>query len=278
MPDRPIKSPTQRRDLHSPIDDPRTVDPPQPDQNERFKDREIPQMQVSDEFLDPLYWDRELGYDPTHDRAQDAFEPEPSQMTRAGRYEGLSMLAFMVPEELARVLEEESREALGGSAMSWNQLHVTVCCFDNPEDQEHRDRVADVARKVCREYGPIDFKLTGIGQFDSEEGGFPTFATVDGMGLAAFRTDLVRALKEAGVPVTENHDYMPHLTLGYAETQGGPFPNHPIAEWTADGLDIVFNDAIEEGKVAQVPLSGPPRLAGNRMDEFYRLLKFTEDG
>lgn len=54
---------------------------------ERFKDRTLDFDQVSDDFLDGN-WSREIGYDVTHDRAQDLPEPESSQMTRAGASAG----------------------------------------------------------------------------------------------------------------------------------------------------------------------------------------------
>src|SRR3990167_3984608 len=53
-----------------------------PDSSERFKDREIPERQVSDDFLDGN-WDMTVGYDPTKETQQCIDEPKPPQMTRA---------------------------------------------------------------------------------------------------------------------------------------------------------------------------------------------------
>lgn len=53
------------------------------DQSERFKDREIPEQQVSDQYLDHN-WDMTLGHDPTKETQQQVSEPPPQQMTRSG--------------------------------------------------------------------------------------------------------------------------------------------------------------------------------------------------
>lgn len=245
---------------HTPVaqrqDDPHGTTERRRDQEERWKDREIPERVVSDDYLDEN-WSREFGYDVTHDRAQDLPEPTPSQMTRAGanEYGNTSMLAFMVPLDLAGEIIDgiEGAEEPG-------QLHVTLCCFDTPPDQDGRDLVAEIATRVCREWGPVTLRATGMAQFDSSDGVYPTVLTMTGNGLAALRTDLVRALKDEGIPVRENYDFTPHCTIAYLPDQGA-FQNPPAAEWVAEHIDVVFGNVIEDGEVVEVPLPGEPRTA-----------------
>lgn len=171
-----------------------------------------------------------------------------------------SMLAFILPDDVAREVERQVRDVVGDEAEQWNRLHVTLCCFDTPPDQDGADLVIEIARRVCREYGPVTLRSTGIGQFESSDGVYPTVLTMTGNGLAALRTDLVRALRDEGVPVRETYDLLPHLTVAYVSEQGLTLAP-PTAEWTADRLDVVIGDAMDDGTVEQVELPGEPRTA-----------------
>lgn len=227
-------------------DEPRGTEERRKQPSERFKDRTIPEEQVSDQFYDQN-WGRELGYDVTHDRAQDWPEPDSSQMTRAA-----NMIAFRVPAELSAQLVSD----IEGAEQPEN-LHVTLCTFDHPpNDDTDLDEVVAAVDEVCRAYGPVTLRLTGMGQFESSDGVYPTFATISGNGLAALRTDIVRALLERDVPVRENYDFTPHLTLAYLPDQG-PFQNPPSGEWTADSVNVEF-DGFDPIAVA---LPGDPRTA-----------------
>lgn len=226
--------------------------------DDRFKDREIPERWFSDDAYDEN-WREYVGYDPTHLPVEEGPEPGSEQMTRMGielPAHRSSMLCFVLPEDVARAVEEQVREVVGDEAESWNKLHVTLCVFDTPPDQDGADLVAEVARKVCAEYGPVSLRFTGVAQFESSDGVFPTVATVTGNGLAALRTDLVRAMEDAGIPVRSEYDLLPHATLAYLSDQGLAL-SPPAAEWTADALDV----AMADGTVQQVPLPGEPRTA-----------------
>lgn len=207
---------------------------------ERFKNREIPERWFSDDAYDEN-WRAYVGYDPTHLPVEEGPEPGPEQMTRMGielPAHRSSMICFMLPEDVARAVEEQVRGVVGDEAEPWNKLHVTLCVFDTPPDQDGADLVAEIARKVCAEYGPVSLRFTGIAQFESSDGVFPTVATVTGNGLAALRTDLVRAMEDAGIPVRTEYDLLPHCTLAYLSDQELAI-SPPTAEWTAEFVDVV---------------------------------------
>lgn len=67
-------------------DDPHGTEETRVDQDQRFKDREIPERMLSEPSMTPEHWDREIGYDVTHDRKEDFPEPGPEQMTRGSRF------------------------------------------------------------------------------------------------------------------------------------------------------------------------------------------------
>jgi len=163
-----------------------------------------------------------------------------------------SMVALMLPDAIAKQVEQQVRDRVGDEAQAWNQLHVTLCCSDF---------IVETVARVCREYGPISMKFTGIAQFESSDGVYPTVATVTGNGLAALRTDLVRALKDGGVPVRENYDFTPHCTLAYLSDQGLAL-SPPTAEWTAETVEVAIGDTREpDSTIEEVELPGEPRTA-----------------
>lgn len=63
---------------------------------------------------------------------------------------------------------------------------------------------------------PIEAQISGVGLFEMPEGRPPvTYASIDGPTLPDFRHALVEALTAAGLPVSTDHGFTPHMTLAY---------------------------------------------------------------
>jgi len=192
-----------------------TVAPANPRQPQSHEDADIPERWTSDDAYTPD-WSSEQGRDPSTSTYQEG------PMTRAGADDHphtTAMVAFIIPDDVAKEIERQVREVAGDEAVAWNQLHCTLCCFDAPPSDDEADLVVEIVRRVCREYGPVTLRFTGFGQFDasdSSDGVYPLVALVDGgSALTDLRAAIVNALEDAGVPVRKNFGFQPHVTVAY---------------------------------------------------------------
>lgn len=71
---------------------------------------------------------------------------------------------------------------------------------------------------VCKTTRTIVAAVGGVGRFSARNsrGEVPIILTVDCVGLAELRTRLVEALNNAGISVSPEHGFTPHITIGYA--------------------------------------------------------------
>lgn len=99
-------------------------------------------------------------------------------------------------------------------------MHVTLAFLGEVEnlDADTLKTITTVAGSVARGMAPIEGRIAGIGHFTENEGRQPCFGLVDVPGLVGLRTVLVNELVGAGVELPSEHDFTPHMTLGYHPT------------------------------------------------------------
>jgi 2'-5' RNA ligase len=106
-------------------------------------------------------------------------------------------------------------------------LHVTLA-FLGETDDETLARADLAMRQVARDHVPREGRVGGVGYFGVEPGPdavYPSLALPDVPGLPELRHAVVRALEDAGVPFSQTHGWLPHLTLAYTAEPTLPPPD-----------------------------------------------------
>lgn len=136
------------------------------------------------------------------------------------------MIAVRLPSALAAELALEGGEPP-------ETLHLTLAYLGRTGvlDADVLDRAGAVVRSFASRTRALEATVGGIGRFAAS----PTtksldvlVALVDAPGLGAMRAALVAELERAQVPVSQAHDFMPHVTLAYLPA-GAPLPVQSIA-------------------------------------------------
>lgn len=119
-----------------------------------------------------------------------------------------SMVCLYVPADIAAGME-----AYDGQPAA--TLHVTLANLpDGVEDPEAAAAALyDAASWHDRPRGTFG----GLGMFAEGDNGVPVIALVDVPGLTDLRDAVIEALEEAGVRVSDDHGFVPHVTVGYGD-------------------------------------------------------------
>lgn len=198
-----------------------------------------------------------------------------SELTEAtdGKPSTGAMVALFPPPELATELALD-----GGEEPA--DIHVTLAFLGEAGGPARREKVAAAVRKWAAECPPLAGEISGTGRFVS--GPKPvTYFSVDLPGLPAERERLVKALKAAGAPPSEDHGFTPHLTVAYAARRPTltkaievTFANATLA-WAEERLSVPLGGKPpkareeEEGEEEEPALSedfdpAEPRDAGGK--------------
>lgn len=172
---------------------------------------------------------------------------------------------LQVPDDVARKLLEVQRRVLPAGAVPQEIDHVTLVHVPSFKDSDTEkkilspDRVhraVEALKAIGDQTEPIKAKVQGWAYFDGAmKDGQPKTALVallDAPGLEALHVDMVRALKDVGIPPSDRHGFTPHVTFGYLEhrTRADAHLEPLHGEFTVDKVHVA-NDALHE-----IPLSG----------------------
>lgn len=190
-----------------------------------------------------------------------------------GEADGVILALMPTPEEAAAIARE------GGDPPE--RLHVTLAFLGSVADLSDADRqsISAAAEAAARTSSSLAGVVSGIGHFDTAErddGLIPCVGLIDAPGIGGLRSRAMGALAEQGISSPSEHDFMPHLTLGYHE-----WDEHDYAVGTQDtvaGQAVSFSELIVRfGEEEQrYPLSGdsitaaasrPRRSAASRIGD-----------
>lgn len=171
-----------------------------------------------------------------------------------------------VPEHVASKLREVQSKVVPDASRHQQIDHVTLAYTERPRDGgEHPPEKTDAALEALRDVGartePIDARLQGWGFFDAAHEGrrarTALVALVDAPGLEHLHVDAVRALKDHGIEVSDDHVFTPHATIAYLEPGGRPTEPLPTlsGKFTIDKIHVAARDHHE------VPLTGASALS-----------------
>jgi 2'-5' RNA ligase len=122
-------------------------------------------------------------------------------------------------------LDAATAQALAvASGLPPEELHLTLCFFGDTDtlgpiqQAEALLAVRDAAANIA----PFAGELSGIGRFTNGEQDV-IYASVDAPALTELQDCITDCLEMAGMPVSEEHGFTPHITLAYVES-GMPSP------------------------------------------------------
>lgn len=127
------------------------------------------------------------------------------------------MVAFFLPESVAQELALDPEEE--PTATPADELHLTLV-YEGKLDTVPggtfpaiaSERLKRVVAGFAAGAPPIQAQISGLGRF--AVGDQVVYASVDAPMLAPFRQRLVDHLKMAGFPISMEHGFTPHVTLG----------------------------------------------------------------
>lgn len=166
------------------------------------------------------------------------------------------MVAIYPPPEVAQALagtEPDDEPA--------DELHVTLAYLGTMDefDQDQLGRAQKVLMSLPTRTRNIVAQVQGVGTFIAPDGDNPQWYSVDAVGLAELRTDVVLALEAADVEPRVDHDFTPHMTIRYGEP---PLPAEiptPLgdSEWPVGEIFFVIG-----GDKIGLPLTVAPDNVG----------------
>lgn len=159
-----------------------------------------------------------------------------------GAHNERSAILALVPPKSAR---DEVAASMGDDLHEDpEELHITLVYIGKNLSEETCSKIEAVLDSVCSEHEPLHCKMQGLGVFDHEDdGGRPFYSSIDAVGMAKLRTDLVEALEDSGVDIEHKYDFTPHMTLGYIDPDLIDIAaGSPGVEWENDTVVFMNGD------------------------------------
>lgn len=126
---------------------------------------------------------------------------------------GVMVAFFLKPSEAQQLVLPDGEPI--------DDLHLTLCLVGDKSDIKDIDRLKQVIGGYAQSASALQGTTSGIGRFtpsDSSDGLAPIISLVNVAGLQDFRGALVDALEQEGYQIAKNYDYVPHITLMYANS------------------------------------------------------------
>lgn len=174
---------------------------------------------------------------------------------RFDAHEDSVWVCIVLPDDVAKAIEplmvgeEEEREGGVGP-------HITLVYLGKRSNftDEQLARGREAVRAVAAQRAPLQFRFTGAGKFTASKQSdrkTPVYLVPSAPGLASLRTDLLRALKDAGLQKDSPFDFSPHVCIGYVDDPETPVPSEvPQVTWTSDEISFMENPECEEMQLA----------------------------
>ena len=160
------------------------------------------------------------------------------------------------PEGVAIVLPLSiiASNALASFSDHPDDLHCTLVYLSSVSTEQLETLRSIVASWAART-GRITATLSGPGRFAGPDTGLdPVWLSVDAPALDRARSELVEAVEAAGLAISREHGFVPHVTLGYLPREA-PLPSQRIAALVEDfrRVEIWQGDTGEPFALAGTP-------------------------
>ena len=160
------------------------------------------------------------------------------------------IIAWVPPLEVSSALQLNGGEPTG-------RMHLTLAFIEDTGAAA----VASAIRPVLEAATPLAGTVAGLGIWEGEDGVLCAVALADVPGISELRTDIVRALDDAGIAVASDHGFSSHITLAYSGPGGENFPRVHIPsapDLAITSVSVLGPDAPEDGLDVreETPLGG----------------------
>lgn len=177
------------------------------------------------------------------------FRPATARMVYKGGQHTGAMIALFVPDDVAQTIVLPDGEAA-------DELHVTLTYLGKAADIEDPGAIRDVVQAIAQEYAPLTGDINGTARFCTQgEDKDDVFVLLPDLpALPAFRQQIVSELAASGQSHSQDHGYIPHITLKY-------LPKHQAVPFDrCDKTPMVFStiSLVLAGERFDYPLSGVP--------------------
>jgi 2'-5' RNA ligase len=132
-----------------------------------------------------------------------------------GKYKDHSgaMISLTVPAGIAQGFALDTEGALPAS-----EMHITLAYLGKAADLSSQQvrNIHGAVEGLSFGYTSLQGAINGVGRFcNSDPDGDAFFIIPDIPQLPALRQDLIERLENKGIPTTQNHGFVPHITLMY---------------------------------------------------------------
>lgn len=156
-------------------------------------------------------------------------------------------------------LSPDTAAALTASAaVPPESLHITLCMMEmdlTAMSDVQRARMLTTVDDIAAWTAPLSGEITGMGRFyasESSDGMDVVWALPSIEGLAALRDRIVERLEECGLECSDEHEFMPHITLAYvAPGSASPIEAVPMLPLAFDRITVAMGEQQTE-----IPLRG----------------------
>lgn len=118
----------------------------------------------------------------------------------------------------------------GGEPMQ--DLHLTLAYLGKADAMSADDsrKLVGIVGEVCNRHLQLTGTLNGFGRFTAKVDSTvePLWVGVNLPGLLQLQADLAEAIKASGLPLSEEYDYHPHITVAYVD-KDRPTPSVTVA-------------------------------------------------
>lgn len=137
-----------------------------------------------------------------------------------GEHSGDVMIAFELEPEFKRQISLPDGDDSG-------ELHITLGYFGSPSNTITKESMEVLCTKLAASLEPMEFTVSGIARFSSEDGDDALVALVDHPELPAIYCRMLYLANRLQVNWTPNHGYTPHITLGWLDRED----SMPLQRW-----------------------------------------------
>lgn len=160
-----------------------------------------------------------------------------------------SMVALYPHHDQALMLEQPDGQPA-------DELHITLCHLPNGWDGDKGKAMTGLV-EAASVWGRLEGTVTGVSCFPEGDDGVPWIAIPNVRSLNDLRDVVATVLEDAGVTISNDYEFTPHLTLGYDV--------EPTRDVTGVPLTFTAISAVDGPERVNIPLE--PELTAAGWDE-----------
>jgi len=138
------------------------------------------------------------------------------------------MIAFYLPKSIAKKMAVKDKHLPDGLEIDLSppeEMHMTLLILPDADSLKPKLKLVQAClEQLASEYPVMHGKLGGLGVFAPDgnqpnpEMAHPIYYSFDGPELPKFHSELTSRLKNLGIPISDDHGFTPHVTIGFTKS------------------------------------------------------------